>query len=154
MPCILSAMRSRRSTSAGVARASRLTSTPTRIILNLTAYGVSPRPDLAERTSAGPGKVGLTVTLINKEHGTAGRPARVALAAGAFPRGSVLYLTAPAGDAAATSGIQLGGASIGDDASWPESWKELPAPDEAGHFTIDLPAATAAVVRLFGSGAP
>ncbi len=58
-----------------------------------------------------------------------------------------MFLLAPKGDAASTSGVTLGGSEIRDDASWDGRWTDLAVP-AAGHFTLELPAAAAAVVRL------
>ena len=104
--------------------------------LNLTAYGV-----LA-------GDKELFVTLINKEHGPGARDAVVSLAAGdRYANGQVIALTAPDGAVAATNGVTLGGAEIGEDAGWQGRWIDL-SPPRNGQFTLKLPAANAVVVRL------
>jgi len=90
---------------------------------------------------------GLRLTLINKEHGPAGRSATVTIHL--VPPGNapaqVMILTAPAGDLAATSGVTLGGAEIKNDGRWQGAWTPL-AGDGNGVFTLELSAATAAIV--------
>ncbi|MDB6017626.1 MAG: hypothetical protein JWR19_2115 [Pedosphaera sp.] len=105
--------------------------------VNLTAYGL-----LAKDKS-------LLVTLINKDHSTGAHDAKVTLTPGdAYAKGTVMYLTGPQGDVAATSGITLGGAPIKDNASWKGKWTKLAKPSASGEFTVKLPAATAAVIKL------
>ena len=103
--------------------------------LNLTAYAT-----LGEEND-------LNVTIINKEHGTAQRGANVAIDVAGYGPAEVMYLAAPNGNVAATSGVTLGGASIKDDASWDGQWAQL-KPGEDGRVSVTVPAATAAVVRL------
>jgi hypothetical protein len=104
--------------------------------LNLTAYAV-----LGDDKN-------LCLTIINKEHDLGARDANVTLAAGeGFVSGKVIFLIAPGGDAAAKSGVTLGGAEIKDDSSWNGEWKALAAPD-GGKFKLILPSATAAVIKL------
>jgi hypothetical protein len=104
--------------------------------LNLTAYAA-----LAADGS-------LVATLINKEHGGSGRSARVTLAPGRNRAAAVtLALAAPGGDVAAKAGVTLGGAPIGDDASWAGAWTPAPAADASGALTISLPPATALVIK-------
>jgi hypothetical protein len=89
----------------------------------------------------------VCVTLVNQEHLSGAAPLEVSLDAGAsLRRGQVIFLTAPANDIAAKSGLTLGGAAINDDGAWNGAWSGL-AP-ENGHFPIHLPAATVAVVKL------
>jgi hypothetical protein len=102
--------------------------------LNLTAY-------------AAQGADGsLVLTLINKEHGPGGRSARVIVPAGPGAA-AMMALAAPGADVAATDGITLGGAAIGDDASWAGTWTPAPPPDAAGGRAISLPSATALVIK-------
>jgi hypothetical protein len=102
--------------------------------LNLTAYAVQDGGD-------------TSVTLINKSHGTNGFTATVSIAVGAAKSVQLMALRAPAEDIAASSGVTLGGASIGEDASWKGEWTSLGAP-EAGKVSIQVPAGAAIVVRL------
>jgi hypothetical protein len=104
--------------------------------VNLTAY--------ASRTT----DKNLFVTLINREHGTNARSANITLAVPEkIARGQIIYLAAPDGDVAAKTGVTLGGAEIKDDGSWKGKWKKL-KPGKGGNFTVKIPAASAAVVRL------
>ena len=104
--------------------------------VNLTAYGVL--------SSNG----NLYVTLINKE--TAGaRDANVTIALGSsYIRGQVMFLTAPLRDITATAGVTLGDAPIKDNGSWSGAWTSLAAPLNNGHFSMNVSAAAAAIVRL------
>ena len=105
--------------------------------VNMTAYGV-----VASDKS-------LYVTLINKEHDAGAREAKVTIAAkDSYRHGEVMFLVAPHGDVAATSGITLGGALIQEDGTWNGHWTALAPASATGRFTINLPAASAAVVRL------
>jgi hypothetical protein len=105
--------------------------------INLTAYGTMSSGGI------------LSITLVNKEHGPGGRDAGVTLVPNeSFAKGEVIYLAAPNGDVAATSGITLGGTEIKDDGTWEANRIQLPGPSEAGEFTVTVPAASAAIVRL------
>jgi hypothetical protein len=91
----------------------------------------------------------LYVTLINKENGPGRRDAEVTLSAGTnYVCGEVMLLTAPGGDVQAKSGVTLGGASIGNDGRWNGDWTPLAAPPSRGRFTLKVPAASAAIVKL------
>jgi hypothetical protein len=106
--------------------------------INLTAYGVL----------AGDGN--LYITLINKETSPT-RDAQVAIAPGSSrARGHVIYLTAPNSDVMATAGVTLGSAPIKDNGSWSGTWTALAAPSSNGSFSVPVPAAAAAIVRLSG----
>ncbi len=104
--------------------------------LNLTAYAVA---DPAN----------LYVTLINKEYGSGERNAAVALQLNGFEQGSAsaMYLTVASGNVEATNGVTLGGASITNNTLWQGQWTALGAVTN-GQFTVTVPAASAAVVRL------
>ncbi len=107
--------------------------------LNLTAYAV-----LAQDKT-------LLVTLINKEHGAGAREANVSIMPGqAYGGGEEIFLSAPQGDVAATTGITLGGASIKDDGSWNGSWTKLGGPAEGEQFNVKVPVASAVVIKLRG----
>ncbi|MGA2440962.1 MAG: hypothetical protein ABSH08_08385 [Tepidisphaeraceae bacterium] len=104
---------------------------------NVTAYG-----EVASDNT-------LYITVINKEHGPAGRDAAVTTDAGkAYLHGEVQFLANDRHDIAGKTGITLGGAPIRDDASWAGKWSPLQAPAQAGQFTITVPAATAAIIKL------
>ena len=106
--------------------------------INLTAYG----------TLAPDGS--LYVTLINKEHDAGAHDAAVRINAGdsraggagdapdVHPRGMLPRRPAP------RSAMAL----IADDGSWDGSWTPLATPAADGKFTLDLPATSAAVIRL------
>jgi hypothetical protein len=106
--------------------------------LNLSAYAVR---DDDHR---------LCLTIINKEHGATARNANISIApnVGGFAGGQVIYLTAPDRDVAATSGETLGGAEITKDGDWNGKWQ--PLPDSGQRFSVRVPAASAAVVKLAG----
>jgi hypothetical protein len=108
--------------------------------VNLTAYGV-----LAADNS-------LFVTIINKTHDGGATTANVTIQPGSnYGSGEVWLLQAPNNDVAVTDGETLGGALIGDDASWNGTPK--PVTSSGGNFLLTLSPATAAVVKLT-SGAP
>jgi len=103
--------------------------------LNVTAYAVR---------DAG----AHLVTIINKEHGAGARAAEVAIEApGAADRAEVIVLACPDGDAAAKSGVTLGGATIEADAPWRGSWSPLPA-RQPGQYGVKVAAVSAAVVKI------
>lgn len=104
--------------------------------LNVTAYAV-----------AGPD--GLHVTIINKEHGSAGRDAAVTLNSGkSYAHGTVAFLANSNHDIAATAGTTVGDATISEDGQWTGKWNPLPASSQPGQFTITVPAASAAIIKL------
>lgn len=104
--------------------------------LNLTAYAV------ADPTN-------LFVTLINKEYGPNGRDAKVNIKLKGFAKGDVsaMYLTVAGGDVEATGGVTLGGESITNNATWNGHWTALGRVTH-GKFTVKVPAASAAVVKM------
>jgi hypothetical protein len=104
--------------------------------LNVTAYAVR-------------GAAGTSLTLINKEHGPAGRAADVTLALSPQVTAQVIRLENPDGDVARTDGITLGGAGIKDDGTWAGRSAGTPvAADAAGRLVIHVPAASAVIVKL------
>ncbi len=105
--------------------------------LNLVVYAASPR------------EKALYVTLINREHGSSGRSANVTFAPGfENARAQVICLTTPDGDVSSKTGLTLGGAEIRDDAVWKGKWTALPKPNRNGQFSLNLPAASAALVKF------
>jgi len=110
--------------------------------VNLTAYGV-----LAADNS-------LFVTIINKTHDSGATTADVTIQPGSnYGSGEVWLLQAPNNNVAVTDGETLGGALIGDDASWNGTSK--PVTSSGGNFLLTLSPATAAVVKLTpGNGPP
>jgi hypothetical protein len=107
--------------------------------VNLTAFAASANPGNA------------SVTIINKEHGDGARDASVTIA---VPKGvkwtkaEMISLQVPHGDVASTTGITLGGAAIERDGTWNGAWHSLPAPGRRGKLQINVPAASAVVVRF------
>lgn len=104
--------------------------------LNLTAYGVW-------------NVTNLYVTIINKEHGAGARSAAVTIAPNGFLTGSVaaMFLVQTNGDATATNGVTLGGASISSAAPWRGQWTALGALTN-GRCRVTVPAGSAAVVKI------
>jgi hypothetical protein len=93
----------------------------------------------------------LSVTLINKEHGDAARDTVVRLALPKhihWNRAEMISLDAPHSDIAATAGITLGGVSIETDGTWNGAWRSLSGPSGRGEWRINVPAASAVVVRF------
>ena len=107
--------------------------------LNLTAYAAI---DAGKK---------LTVTVINKEHGNGVRDATLRLhfaaPASSISDARVTFLEAPNGDVSLTSGVTLGGAPIGDDASWNGTWTPLTIEDNGHGLTVTVPASSAAVIQ-------
>lgn len=99
--------------------------------------------------AAASGKKNLCVTLINREHGDTGHSADIVLNPGfGNAHAEIMMLTAPSGNVAAKTGVMLGGAEIQDDAAWDGKWTPLPKPAPDGTFTCQLPAASAALVKI------
>src|SRR5215471_9372176 len=96
----------------------------------------------------------LFVTLINKEHFAGAKNATVTLNPGAaYTAGKLWALQQASGDVTVSTGITLGGATIGGDGTWTGTSSSIP-PAPSGVFTISVPAASAAIVELTGKGAP
>jgi len=91
----------------------------------------------------------LFITVLNKEYGVTGRPAKLAIKSG-LPgaRGKIIFMSAPGGDIATVEGITIGGAGIKEDGSWSGKWSDLPATSAEGSLTVVVPAASAAVIEL------
>jgi len=90
----------------------------------------------------------IYVTLINREIGSNAPAAQIKLVTSKpHQHAEILYLTAPDNNAAAKTGILLGGAGIADNAEWKGAWTYLPKSDAVGNFTITLPATSAALIR-------
>jgi hypothetical protein len=103
--------------------------------INLTAYAVKGDKD-------------FFVTIINKKDpGASPRKANVTIVApGTASGAAVMLLTAPDADLAAQTGVTLGGAAI-NDYSWAGKWTPLTS-GEAGKYVVEVPPASAAVVRI------
>jgi hypothetical protein len=104
--------------------------------LNLAAYPVGDATNLC-------------ITIINKEHGPGARDGLVYIAPTGFPWKSaeVMFLTALNGDAAAKTGITIGGSFITNNAPWHGQWTTLPTTTN-NVCTLIVPATSAAVVKL------
>lgn len=102
--------------------------------VNLTAYA---------RVSA----EGNFVTVINKEHGAAARVADVLIDFPESGRAEVLFLRAPDDNAAAKSGLLLGGAPLDAAQPWNGQWTPLGAA-ENGRCKLAVPPTSAAIVKL------
>jgi hypothetical protein len=108
-------------------------------ILNLTAYAV-----LGADKS-------IYVTLINKSFGTIAENAHVTInLASPVREVQQMALSVAGGDIAATQGVTLGGAPIAGDSTWKGTWTSLPAAQKPGQFPVDIPAATALMLKLGG----
>ena len=93
------------------------------------------------------------VTLVNQSHGATAMNLSVQIGAkkiAGCTKGEVIRLAVPDGDVARKSGVTLGGAEILDDASWNGKWETIFVPLQKGLFTltVELPAASAAIVKL------
>jgi hypothetical protein len=92
------------------------------------------------------------ITLINRSHGLSATNLDIVLGtqAGEYTKGEVIRLETPHGDISAKMGMTLGGAGITDDAKWTGNWQPLSLPSKKSWslFTVELPAASAAVVKL------
>ena len=102
--------------------------------VNLTAYAVHNGDD-------------FFVTVINKDHGPVARAADITIVSGGMKSAKAMFLTAPASDVTAKTGVTLGGAPISNDSPWRGQWTPLVS-REAGRCAIKLPAASAVVVNI------
>jgi hypothetical protein len=106
-------------------------------LINMTAYGVLSRDG------------SLYITLINRET-AAHRDVNVNFSAGnSHTHGQTMFLAATNNDITATNGVTLGGAAIKDDGAWSGTWTSLAAPSNNRQFSVKLPTASAAVIRLY-----
>jgi hypothetical protein len=91
----------------------------------------------------------LRITILNKEHGPAGRSATLTINAGMpSARASMIYMTAPQGDITSISGITIGGSGINENGIWHGKWTRLPTAGRDGSITVTVPAATGVVIKL------
>jgi len=105
--------------------------------VNLVAYGV-----------AGTGKT-IAVTLINREYGPKGKAAEVWVETGkSLEKGETITMSQEKGDIAQVEGVSVGGASIGEDGAWNGGWRPLTNGIQGSRFKIEVPPATAMVVRV------
>ncbi|MGA8366184.1 MAG: malectin domain-containing carbohydrate-binding protein [Candidatus Acidiferrales bacterium] len=108
--------------------------------VNMTAY-----------SSLDPSTGNLYVTLINKDSTFSGaHNATVTLAPGAaYSGGKMWTMKQTSQDVTATTGITIGGATIGGDGTWNGTSTSI-TPNGNGSFTISLPYASAAMLELTG----
>jgi len=105
--------------------------------VNLVAYGV-----------AGTGKT-IAVTLINREYGPKGKAAEVWVETGkSLEKGETITMSQEKGDIAQVERVTVGGASIGEDGAWNGGWRPLTNGIQGSRFKIEVPPATAMVVRV------
>ncbi len=93
----------------------------------------------------------IFVTLINRSHGVAGRAAQVSVVLpDSFSKmhAEVCYLAAPNSNISAKIGITIGGAEIGRDGGWNGKWSVLAASVDEHQIQINVPAASAAMLKL------
>jgi hypothetical protein len=91
------------------------------------------------------------VTLINKSHGAAATNLSISIGAqgiNGWSKAKVIRLAVPNGDISQKTGVTLGGAEITDDAKWEGQWQTLPFSKSQSSMAVDLPAASAAVIKL------
>jgi hypothetical protein len=91
------------------------------------------------------------VTLINKSHDATATNLSIAINAPetrSWARCEIIRLAAQDGDVSRKTGITLGGTPITDDAKWDGKWQVIPDSKGERVIQIDLPAASAAIVKL------
>ena len=102
--------------------------------INLTAYAIRDGGN-------------LFVTIIDKDHGPGAKAVKVTIVSpGISEHAAVIFLSAPDNNLAAKTGVTLGGASLNDH-GWDGKWTPLTL-DQPGQCTLDVPASSAAIVRL------
>jgi hypothetical protein len=93
----------------------------------------------------------IYITLINKSHAATATnlPIRIGVqGVNGWSKGEIIRLTAPNGDVSQKTGVTLGGAEIADDAKWEGHWQTVPLSKAQSSIAVDLPAASAAVIKL------
>jgi hypothetical protein len=106
------------------------------------------KSDLNVRAYAVANGTNLFVTIINKEHGTGARAAKVTIVAPGFAAKETarMDLRAPHESVGATEGITLGDGTIANNAPWNGKWTGL-EPSKEGCY-VRVSAASATVVRI------
>lgn len=91
----------------------------------------------------------IFLTIIDKNFGEAAKPVafRLSLPSG-YGAVTEMALHAPGANVAATSGVTLGGGTIESDGRWNGRWTKVAVDPGLHSVTIDLPAATAMVLKL------
>ncbi|HVU32732.1 MAG TPA: hypothetical protein VHE61_04810 [Opitutaceae bacterium] len=91
----------------------------------------------------------LTITLINRSHDADAKEIAVTLEPGdRWHRAKVVTLRDRNGEVAARTGITLGGAPIDPHGGWDGHWSPVPAGPSDHTFSLTVPAASAAIIRL------
>jgi hypothetical protein len=92
----------------------------------------------------------LYCTIINKEHNTGADDIKISLSqnGAVLSHAQIMFLSAPQNDVAATSGETLGGAAIEKDGTWTGTWQPLNSKTLKGTFTLEMPPASAAIIKL------
>jgi hypothetical protein len=91
------------------------------------------------------------LTLINKSHDTTATNLSVIIGAQGvnnWSKGKIIRLIAPESNVSRKTGVTLGGAEITDDARWEGQWQTVPFPKLQSTIAAEVPAASAAVIRL------
>jgi len=126
----------------------------------LKAFDLGGHGSIAPLSISNPGGVNLTayalrdgtnlfVTVINKGHGEAAREANVTIVSDGMARhAEVIFLTSTNGNAAAKTGVTLGGAFISADGPWLGKWTPLMMSDDSRRCAVKVPAASAAIVKI------
>jgi hypothetical protein len=90
-----------------------------------------------------------TLRIINKTHGAASVDTTVVVDPGKrFERAEVMYLAVAGADAAAKTGITLGGRALEGDGTWAGGFT-LPLKARKGRFPVSVPPTQAAIVRFY-----
>ena len=90
----------------------------------------------------------LYLTIMNRQSAPVLRNFSIAIQAGPYTHAEVLPILAPNNDAAALEGVTLGNAEIEGNGAWKGQWSPLVRSNHAKEFVINLPATSAAIVRL------
>ncbi|HTR41548.1 MAG TPA: glycosyl hydrolase family protein [Pseudomonadales bacterium] len=91
------------------------------------------------------------ITLINKSHDATATNLSVAINANGidgWSKGKIIRLAIPKGDISRKTGMTLGGAEIMDDGKWEGQWQMVPCSKSQPSVEVNLPAASAAVIKL------
>jgi hypothetical protein len=116
------------------------------VLENTMSANISAFATLADENHA-------SITLINKEHGDGAHDIAVTIVMPkrrSWTQAEMISLQTPQGDVSATLDITLGGAPIAKDGTWNGVWRPLSAPHRPGQWRINVPAASAVVVRFNG----
>ncbi|NCY22642.1 hypothetical protein EBX31_11900, partial [bacterium] len=105
--------------------------------VNLVAYGVKDSGNV------------LYVTLINREYGVKGRVADVRVETKkALNKVETITLSQENGDISQVEGVTVGGAKIAEDGTWKGSWMPLARGVEGTGIKVEVPPATAILVKV------